>query len=68
MKPAYQEEVEALFSEAGLTPIYKEMRADGMVSYWFGKEQLGELTASGVLERIPLEYWAVRAFLGRRPG
>ena len=62
IKPAHQREVEALFSDAGLSPIYKEMRADGNVSYWFGKDELAALHP--VLESMPLEYWAHYAMVG----
>jgi hypothetical protein len=65
IKPAYQGEVETLFSEARLSPIYKEMRADGNVSYWFSKGQ--ENALSSVLERMPLEYWAHYAVAGFPP-
>ena len=64
IKPAYQQEVEAIFSEAGVPPLYKEMRADGNVSYWFGKDQTDELQSTRVVERIPLEYWAHYAVVG----
>ena len=64
IKPAHQQEVEALFSDAGVPPIYKEMRPDGNVSYWFGKDQERELQSTGVVERIPLEYWAHYAVVG----
>ena len=62
IKPAHQQEVEALFSEVGVSPLYKELRSDGNVSYWFGKEQVDQL--HGVVERIPLEYWAHYAVVG----
>jgi hypothetical protein len=62
IKPVHQQEIEALFAEADVVPIYKEMRADGNVSYWFGKDQLSELTE--VLERIPLHHWAHYAVVG----
>ena len=62
VKPAHQREVETLFSEAGLSPIHKEMRVDGNVSYWFGKDELSTLHA--VLERMPIEYWAHHALVG----
>ena len=62
IKPAHQREVETLFTEAGLSPIYKEVRVDGNVSYWFGKDELAALHA--VLERMPLEYWAHYAVVG----
>ena len=64
IKPAHQQEVETLFADAGMQPLHKEMRADGNVSYWFGKEQLGELRSTGVVERIPLECWAHYAVVG----
>jgi hypothetical protein len=62
IKPAHQAEVEALFAEARMAPIYKEMRADGNVSYWFDKNQARALHP--VLERIPLDYWAHYAVIG----
>jgi hypothetical protein len=40
------------------------MRPDGNVSYWFGKDQERELQSTGVVERIPLEYWAHYAVVG----
>lgn len=44
--------------------LYKEMRSDGNVSYWFGKDQIDELRSTGVVERIPLEFWAHYAVVG----
>jgi hypothetical protein len=64
IKPEHQQEVENLFTGVGVLPVYKEVRADGNVSYWFGKNQLAELNSSGVVERIPLEYWAHYAVVG----
>ncbi|MBA2921271.1 hypothetical protein GON01_16390 [Sphingomonas sp. MAH-20] len=64
IKPAHQQEVEALFAEAGVQSLYKEMRSDGNVSYWFGKDQIDELRSTGVVERIPLEFWAHYAVVG----
>ena len=65
IKPAHQREVETLFSEAGVPPLYKEVRADGNVSYLFGKDQLAQLQSTAVVERIPLEYWAHYAVVDR---
>lgn len=62
IKPAHQQDVEALFSNAGVSPIYKEVRADGNVSYWFAKERLAELEP--VLGRISLDCWAHYAVIG----
>ena len=64
IKAAHQCEVEKLFSEAGVPPLYKEIRADGNVSYWFGKDQLGVLRSSAAVERIPLAFWAHFAVVG----
>lgn len=47
-----------------MQPLYKEMRADGNVSYWFDADQTAELRSTGVVERIPLEYWAHYAVVG----
>lgn len=67
IKPSHQAEVEALFEQAGFSPIYKEHRTDGNISYWFGKDQVGPLAETGVLERIPLHWWAIHAILGDPP-
>lgn len=67
IKPDFQNEVEALFAAANVFPIYKDLREDGNVSYWFGKEQQAELAGSGVLERIPLHHWAHYAIIGEPP-
>jgi len=58
LKLVHQPDVEALFEQAGLAPIYKELRSDGVVSCWFAQEQVTALADSGVLERIPLHWWA----------
>jgi hypothetical protein len=60
----HQWNAESIFAEAGFTPIYKELRADGSVSYWFGKDQVAPLSEAGVLERIPLHWWAHYAIIG----
>ncbi|MGL3820867.1 hypothetical protein [Sphingopyxis sp. R3-92] len=65
--PAHQAEIEALFDEAMIIPIYKEMRTDGNVSYWFGKNQISKLAEACVLERIPPHYWAHHVVIGQPP-
>jgi len=67
IKPIHQAEAETLFAQAGFSPIYKELRTDGNVSYWFSKDQAGPLAAAGVLERIPLHWWAHYAIVGKPP-
>ena len=67
IKPAHQAEIEALFDEVMIVPIYKEVRTDGNVSYWFGKNQISELAEACVLERIPLHCWAHHAVIGQPP-
>jgi len=67
IKPIYQAEAEALFDKAGFLPIYKELRTDGNISYWFGKDQARLLVVAGVLERLPLHWWAHYATLGGSP-
>lgn len=67
IKPLYQADVEALFEQFGLSPIYKESRTDGNVSYWFGKDQVALLGKAEVLERIPLHWWAHYAIVGDAP-
>lgn len=67
IKPVHEVEADALFAEAGLSPIYKELRTDGNVSYWFGKDQVGPLAEAGVLERMPLHWWAHYAIVGDPP-
>ena len=67
IKPVHQPEVEALFLEAGLAPIYKELRSDGNISYWFNKDQVTALAEAGTLERIPLHWWAHYAIEGEPP-
>ena len=67
IKSVHQSEVEALFAQARIEPIHKEMRTDGNVSYWFGKEQMVTLAETCVLERIPLHYWAHYAIVGEPP-
>jgi len=67
IKPVHQLEVEALFDQAGVLPIYKELRSDGNVSYWFGKDQVAILAEVGALERIPLHWWAHYAIAGEPP-
>jgi len=56
-----------MFEEVGLRPIFKEVRQDGNVSYWFGTEQVADLGSTGVLERIPLAYWAHYMVSGSPP-
>jgi hypothetical protein len=67
IKPIYQAEAEAFFKEAGFLPIYKELRTDGNISYWFGKDQAGAFVDAGVLERLPLHWWAHYARVGGPP-
>jgi hypothetical protein len=67
IKPVHQSNAEALFADAGFTPIYKELRTDGNVSYWFGKDQVEPLGEAGVLERMPLDWWAHHAIIGDPP-
>ena len=67
IKPVHQADAEALFEEAGLSPIYKELRTDGNVSYWFGKDQVGPLAEADVLERMVLDWWAHYAIIGDPP-
>lgn len=63
----HQPEVEGFFEQAGITPIYKDLRSDGNVSYWFGKDQVPALAECGVLEQIPLHWWAHYAITGEPP-
>jgi hypothetical protein len=67
IKPVHQAEVEALFAQATISPIYKELRTDGDVAYWFGKNQISALAEAGVLEQIPLYCWAHYAIIGQPP-
>jgi hypothetical protein len=67
IKPEHQSAVEALFHQAMIVPIYKELREDGNVSYWFDKKQTAFLSESHVLERIPLHHWAHYAIIGSPP-
>ncbi|WP_034161461.1 hypothetical protein [Sphingomonas sp. ERG5] len=64
IKSQHQRDVEALFNEAMIAPIYKEVREDGDVSYWFGKEQMPALIECRVLERILVDHWVHYAVLG----
>jgi len=63
IKQVHQAEIEALFGNAGISPIYKELRTDGNISYWFGKEQVAPLAQAGVVEQIPLHWWAHHAIV-----
>ena len=67
IKPIHQTDADAFFEEAGFAPIYKELRTDGNVSYWFAKDQAGPLAEAGVLERMPLQWWAHYAIVGDPP-
>ena len=67
IKTFHQADIEALFEHAGFSPIYKELKTDGNVSYWFGKDQIEPLAAAGVPERIPLHWWAHHAIVGDPP-
>jgi hypothetical protein len=67
IKAHFQTELEAFFAQAQIEPIYKEMRTDGDISYWFGKEQVAALGKARVLERIPLHWWAHYAIVGDLP-
>ena len=67
IKPVHQAEAKTLFEEAGFSPIYKELRTDGNISYWFGKDQVVPLAEAGVLERMPLHWWAHHAIVGNPP-
>jgi hypothetical protein len=66
-KPEFQGEVEALFQTAGIQPIYKELRSDGNLDYWFDKTQCPALIDSGVLQKIPIDRWAHYAIVGTPP-
>jgi hypothetical protein len=37
VKAEHADDAAAVFDREGLTPIYVEHRADGAVSFWFGK-------------------------------
>lgn len=67
IKPAHQVDIEAIFAREGVAPIYQELRPDGNISYWFGKEQVAALAARALLEKIPLHYWAHYAVIGDPP-
>lgn len=67
INPTYQAEVEALFDDARVAPIHKELRPDGDVSYWFSKDQVAALSETRVLAKIPLHYWAHHAIVGEPP-
>ncbi|MGH6694908.1 MAG: hypothetical protein ACREBX_06440 [Sphingopyxis sp.] len=67
IKPVHQAEVEALFDQASIIPVYREPRTDGNVTYWFSKYQIAALAEAGVLEQIPLYCWAHHAITGQTP-
>jgi len=67
IKSVHRAEVETLFEEAGFSPIHRELETDGNVSYWFGKDQVEPLGEAGILERIPLHWWAHHAIVGDCP-
>ena len=67
IKPAYRSEAEAHFAQAGFAPIYTELRTDGNISYWFDKDQFGLIVEAGVLEQMPLYWWALHATMGGPP-
>ena len=51
-------DVAAAFDREGLTPIYIEHRADGDVSFWFGK--LGDADLLRTCEAIPRDWYALK--------
>jgi hypothetical protein len=49
------------FERAGFTPIYVERRADGAVSFWFGKDVQADLYR--VVTAIPREWYAIQGIV-----
>ena len=57
VRTEYADAAAAAFEREGLTPIYVEHRADGDVSFWFGK--LGDADLLRACEAIPREWYAL---------
>lgn len=57
IKAAHHAEAEAVL-RAAATDFDKEPDGDGAVFYRFSKEQEAALVATGVLDRLPLHWWA----------
>lgn len=51
----------AAFEREGLTPIYVDQRADGDVSFWFGK--LADSDLLRACEAIPSEWYALKGII-----
>jgi hypothetical protein len=58
VKPEHADAAAAVFDREGLSPIYVEQRADGAVSFWFGK--LADADLFRAADAIPREWYAVR--------
>ncbi len=58
VKPEHADAAAAAFDREGLSPLYVEHRADGAVSFWFGK--LGDADISRAADAIPREWYALR--------
>jgi len=56
VKGEHADAASAAFKEAGFTPIHVERRADGAVSFWFGKDIQPDLEQ--VVTAIPREWYA----------
>ena len=61
VKPEHAADAAKAFGREGLTPIYVEHRADGDVSFWFGK--LRDADLSRACEAIPHEWYALRGII-----
>ncbi len=62
-----QSEVAALFAEAGVAPIFLQLKEGGNISYWFGKREAFILAERAVLARIPRHCWVHHAVIGDPP-
>jgi hypothetical protein len=58
VKSEHAEAAAAVFDREGLCPLYVEHKADGAVSFWFGK--LGDADLFSAADAIPREWYALR--------
>src|SRR4051812_9859034 len=57
VKGEFADEATSAFDREGLSPLYIEKRADGDVSFWFGK--LGDADLLRACKAIPREWYAL---------
>jgi hypothetical protein len=63
VRPENADEAAKLFEQGGFRPIYVEHRADGDISFWFGKAPDDELYR--IFTSIPREFYAIQGAVVR---